>query len=141
MPALPPGRRRHPSTLQPFRDQWLQQLSQSIIDRSAAAPAPFYCSASREPCVAHEETSIPSPDLNAIAISPAAPDWAVAEQRADAADASKGDCDRPIEETSEGSFEKSQECTEHKMYGRETGFDCSRRPFRKLVGICPWMER
>lgn len=47
--------------------------------------------------MAHEETSIPSPDLNAIAISPAAPDWAVAEQRADAADASKGDCDRPIE--------------------------------------------
>jgi len=52
-----------------------------------------------------------------------------------------GDCDRDIESASEGSFEKSQECTEHKMYGRESGFDCSRRPFKKLVSICPWMAR
>lgn len=52
-----------------------------------------------------------------------------------------GDCDREIEEESEGSYEKSQECTEHKMYGKETGFDCTRRPFKKLVGICPWMAR
>ena len=52
-----------------------------------------------------------------------------------------GDCRRDIEEESEGSFEKSQECTEHKMYGRESGFDCSRRPFKRLVGICPWMAR
>ncbi|HRG95950.1 MAG TPA: hypothetical protein PLR99_06870 [Polyangiaceae bacterium] len=52
-----------------------------------------------------------------------------------------GDCRRDIEDDSEGSFEKSQECTEHKMYGRESGFDCSRRPFKRLVGICPWMAR
>lgn len=52
-----------------------------------------------------------------------------------------GDCERGIEEASEGSFEKSQECQEHKMYGRVSGFDCTRRPFKKLVGICPWMAR
>ena len=52
-----------------------------------------------------------------------------------------GDCSRDIELTSEGSFERSQECSEHKMYGRSTGFDCSRRPFRKLLGVCPFMAR
>lgn len=52
-----------------------------------------------------------------------------------------GDCERAIEENAEGSYEKSQECTDHKHYGRESGFDCTRRPFRKLVSICPFMAR
>ena len=52
-----------------------------------------------------------------------------------------GDCSREIESTSEGSFERSQECGEHRMYGRPSGFECSRRPFRKLLGACPFMAR
>ena len=52
-----------------------------------------------------------------------------------------GDCSRDIELTSEGSFERSQDCTDHKMYGRSAGFACSRRPFKKLVGVCPFMAR
>jgi hypothetical protein len=52
-----------------------------------------------------------------------------------------GGCERPIEEISEGSYERSQECQKHTMFGREVGFDCSRRPFKKLVSICPWMAR
>jgi hypothetical protein len=52
-----------------------------------------------------------------------------------------GDCSRPIERESEGSYEKSQECEEEKAYGRTTGFSCSRRPFRQLVSVCPWTAR
>ncbi len=52
-----------------------------------------------------------------------------------------GECTRTIEEATEGSFEKSQECSEHQMHGRTAGFDCSRRPFKKLVAVCPWMAR
>jgi hypothetical protein len=52
-----------------------------------------------------------------------------------------GDCTRPIEVESEGSYEKSQECESQKAYGRTNGFNCSRRPFRELVRICPWTAR
>lgn len=52
-----------------------------------------------------------------------------------------GGCKRDIEENSEGSFEKSQECTDSKMYGKTVGFECTRRPFRKLLATCPWMAR
>lgn len=52
-----------------------------------------------------------------------------------------GDCKRDIEAYAEGSYEKSQECDDEKAYGRTVGFKCSRRPFRKLVSICPWMAR
>ncbi|MFO0667333.1 MAG: hypothetical protein U0174_25510 [Polyangiaceae bacterium] len=52
-----------------------------------------------------------------------------------------GGCKRNIEESSEGSFEKSQECNDRTMHGKVTGFDCSRRPFRKLLAVCPWMAR
>jgi len=52
-----------------------------------------------------------------------------------------GDCTREIEPDSEGSYEKSQECSEVKAYGRVQGFECMRRPEKKLVGVCPWMSR
>ena len=52
-----------------------------------------------------------------------------------------GDCKRPIERTSEGSYEKSQECEERKSYGQTVGFKCSRKPFRQLIKVCPWMAR
>jgi hypothetical protein len=52
-----------------------------------------------------------------------------------------GDCTRDIEPESEGSYEKSQECSDDTMYGRTAGFSCSRRPFKKLVSVCPWMAR
>lgn len=52
-----------------------------------------------------------------------------------------GDCTRKIEPEAEGSYEKSQECTEVVQYGHTTGFDCLRRPEHKLVSICPWMAR
>lgn len=52
-----------------------------------------------------------------------------------------GDCTRDIEPESEGSYEKSQECSEVKAYGHVTGFDCMRRPEKKLVSVCPWMAR
>jgi hypothetical protein len=52
-----------------------------------------------------------------------------------------GDCTREIDPEAEGSFEKSQECTDVVQYGRTTGFDCLRRPERKLVRVCPWMAR
>jgi len=51
-----------------------------------------------------------------------------------------GECKRGIE-FGEGSYEKSQECDEVTDYGKKTGFKCSRRPFRKLVAICPFMAR
>lgn len=52
-----------------------------------------------------------------------------------------GDCKRDIEPNSEGSYEKSQECIDTLMYGKDTGFSCSRRPFAGLVKTCPWMAR
>lgn len=52
-----------------------------------------------------------------------------------------GDCTRAIEPEAEGSYEKSQECSEVVQYGRRTGFDCLRRPEKKLVSVCPWMAR
>lgn len=52
-----------------------------------------------------------------------------------------GDCKRAIEENNEGSYEKSQECTDDKSYGLVNGFRCSRRPFADLVKVCPWMAR
>lgn len=52
-----------------------------------------------------------------------------------------GECKRDIETGVEGSYEKSAECSDSTMYGKTTGFACSRRPFKKLVGICPWTAR
>jgi hypothetical protein len=52
-----------------------------------------------------------------------------------------GNCKREIEPESEGSYEKSQECSDVEMYGHGTGFSCSRRPFKDLVATCPWMAR
>ncbi len=52
-----------------------------------------------------------------------------------------GDCARAIEPSSEGSYEKSQECRTRAMYGENAAFTCSRRPFDKLVAVCPWMAR
>lgn len=52
-----------------------------------------------------------------------------------------GDCARAIEEQVEGSFEKSQECDETKAQGRINGFACTKKPFAKLVSICPWIAR
>lgn len=52
-----------------------------------------------------------------------------------------GACKREIEPESEGSYEKSQECSDIEMYGHGTGFSCSRRPFKGLVATCPWMAR
>jgi hypothetical protein len=52
-----------------------------------------------------------------------------------------GNCERPIESESEGSYEKSQECSEQKNYGLPNGFSCNRRPFKGLVSTCPWMAR
>jgi hypothetical protein len=50
-------------------------------------------------------------------------------------------CARPIQPDVEGSYEKSQECQETKGHGRVDGFACNRRPFKRLVSICPWMAR
>ena len=52
-----------------------------------------------------------------------------------------GDCKRPLETNNEGSYEKSQECSDEKSYGQATGFACSRRPFKTLVSVCPFMAR
>lgn len=52
-----------------------------------------------------------------------------------------GQCASPLEEFSEGSYEKSQECRSVSAHGHTSGFACSRRPFRNLVEICPWMSR
>ncbi len=52
-----------------------------------------------------------------------------------------GACGREIEPDSEGSYEKSQECSDDTMFGRTAGFKCSRRPFKRLVSVCPWMAR
>lgn len=52
-----------------------------------------------------------------------------------------GSCKRAIETDSEGSYEKSQECSDVEDYGHTIGFSCSRRPFKGLVATCPWMAR
>jgi len=52
-----------------------------------------------------------------------------------------GACERPIESESEGSYEKSQECSDQTAYGMTNGFSCNRRPFKGLVSTCPWMAR
>lgn len=52
-----------------------------------------------------------------------------------------GDCARDIEEGADGSYEKSQECSDQTTYGRVDGFSCNRRPFKGLVSTCPWMAR
>lgn len=52
-----------------------------------------------------------------------------------------GECARDIEFGVEGSYEKSQECSDQTMYGRPAGFSCNRRPFKGLVATCPWMAR
>jgi hypothetical protein len=52
-----------------------------------------------------------------------------------------GDCGRAIEPGAEGSFEKSQECHVDQSFGRPYGFTCNRRPFERLVHVCPWMAR
>ena len=52
-----------------------------------------------------------------------------------------GNCTREIEAGAEGSYEKSQECSDQSMYGRPAGFSCNRRPFKGLVSTCPWMAR
>lgn len=52
-----------------------------------------------------------------------------------------GECRRDIEPFTEGSFERSQECSETKSFGHVNGFTCNRKPFAKLVSICPWMAR
>ncbi len=52
-----------------------------------------------------------------------------------------GDCWRAIEPDSPGSYEKGQECNDVLNHGFKTGFNCSRKPFQKLVKRCPWMAR
>jgi hypothetical protein len=52
-----------------------------------------------------------------------------------------GECARDIESYSEGSYEKSQACTDLVMHGRAAGFSCDRRPFKGLVATCPWLAR
>lgn len=52
-----------------------------------------------------------------------------------------GECKREIEPDSEGSYEKSQECSDVEAYAHPIGFSCSRRPFKGLVNTCPWMAR
>ena len=52
-----------------------------------------------------------------------------------------GDCERYIEESSAGSYEKVQECTDDDMYGKITGFSCRRRSFERMARACPWLAR
>ncbi len=52
-----------------------------------------------------------------------------------------GECERPIEQNSPGSYEKGQECHEVSHFGHKAGFECSRKPFKNLVARCPWMAR
>jgi hypothetical protein len=52
-----------------------------------------------------------------------------------------GDCERPPERGDVTSFEKIQECSEVTSYGVNVGFECSRKPEKELVKICPWMRR
>jgi hypothetical protein len=52
-----------------------------------------------------------------------------------------GDCERPIEDDSEGSYDRSQACERATAYGLPTGFICNRRAERELLEVCPWLER
>jgi hypothetical protein len=52
-----------------------------------------------------------------------------------------GDCKRPVEDRTPGSYEKGQECHDIHHYGRKAGFSCSRLPKRQLIARCPWMKR
>ena len=52
-----------------------------------------------------------------------------------------GGCDRPMDLDAEGSYEKSQECHDVVQHGQKVGFMCSRKPFARLVNVCPWMAR
>jgi len=52
-----------------------------------------------------------------------------------------GDCARAIDPEAEGSYEKSRECSDVVQHGRTTGFDCSKKPQKRLVSVCPWMAR
>ena len=52
-----------------------------------------------------------------------------------------GDCLRYIEESSAGSYEKVQECSDDDMYGKITGFACRRRSFERMATVCPWLAR
>lgn len=52
-----------------------------------------------------------------------------------------GDCARDVEPTSEGTYDKSQECKTHKMYGENAGFDCDRTSPANLTAVCPWLAR
>ena len=52
-----------------------------------------------------------------------------------------GDCVRYIEESSAGSYEKAQECSDEDMYGKLTGFSCRRRSFESMATTCPWLAR
>lgn len=52
-----------------------------------------------------------------------------------------GDCAHEVDPNAEGSYEKSQECHDVTQYGRPVGFECSRKPFRQLVKVCPWTAR
>lgn len=52
-----------------------------------------------------------------------------------------GDCVREAGADTEGSYERSQECAEHKSYGEEVGFDCNRRTPKRLAQVCPWLSR
>lgn len=52
-----------------------------------------------------------------------------------------GDCTRVIDPGSPGSYEKSQECAPYNLFDRSQGFECSRRPFRSLLTVCPFMAR
>ncbi|APR82509.1 Hypothetical protein A7982_07858 [Minicystis rosea] len=50
-------------------------------------------------------------------------------------------CDRPPQLDAEGSYEKSQECRDVIHHGQKVGFLCNRKPFERLVDVCPWMAR
>lgn len=52
-----------------------------------------------------------------------------------------GDCAHAVEPESLGSYEKSQDCRDVRHYDDKVGFECSRRPHRKLLSRCPWMAR
>jgi hypothetical protein len=52
-----------------------------------------------------------------------------------------GDCKHDIDWEAEGSYEKSQECSEDKEHGEVSGFKCSRRPVKSLLKVCPWTAR
>ncbi len=52
-----------------------------------------------------------------------------------------GDCTRIIEPDSEGTYDRSQRCTNHDMHGEASGFDCDRHAPQRLLLVCPWLAR